>query len=124
MELLFFSFFLFLANSTVDISFAPGIGKRLHGWPNRDFNVGAIISFTNNALPIANMLHVEEVTLRTVLGKWGTGKFAAVVFLVGKGRRPDGKVAAKLMPAAFGLKDIHLTTYTGWGDISYWNFFC
>src|SRR4051812_43353444 len=33
-------------HSTVDNSFAPGIGKRLDGWPNRDLNVGAIISLT------------------------------------------------------------------------------
>ena len=32
-----------LCHSTVDDSFAPGIGKRLDGWPNRDLNVGAII---------------------------------------------------------------------------------
>ena len=29
-------------HSTVDDSFAPGIGKRLDGWANRDLNVGAI----------------------------------------------------------------------------------
>jgi cytochrome c peroxidase len=34
-----------------------------------------------------------------------------------------GKIAANLIPAAFGLKDIELTTYTGWGSISYWNAF-
>ncbi len=27
-----------LCHSTVDNSFAPGIGKRLDGWPNRDLN--------------------------------------------------------------------------------------
>ncbi|HYC27517.1 MAG TPA: hypothetical protein VEB42_01860, partial [Chitinophagaceae bacterium] len=37
--------------------------------------------------------------------------------------RPDGKIAANLIPAAFGLKGVNLTTYTGWGDISYWNAF-
>src|SRR5689334_21108360 len=31
-----------LCHSTVDNSFAPGIGKRLDGWPNHDLNVGAI----------------------------------------------------------------------------------
>ena len=31
-------------HSIVDDSFAPGIGRRLDGWPNRDLNVGAIIS--------------------------------------------------------------------------------
>jgi cytochrome c5 len=110
-------------HSTVDNSFAPGIGKRLDGWPNRDLNVGAIISLTDNAQPVASMLHVDEPTLKTVLGLWGPGKFAAVLFLDGKALRPNGKVAANLIPAAFGLKGIDLTTYTGWGDISYWNSF-
>jgi cytochrome c peroxidase len=41
----------------------------------------------------------------------------------GKALRPDGSVAANLIPAAFGLKGIDLVTYTGWGDISYWNEF-
>jgi hypothetical protein len=110
-------------HSTVDNSFAQGIGKRLDGWPNRDLNVGAIVSLTDNAQPIANMLHVNEATLRTVLGAWGPGKFAAVLFMDGKALKPDGSVAANLIPAAFGLKGVKLTTYTGWGDISYWNAF-
>jgi cytochrome c553 len=110
-------------HSTVDNSFAPGIGKRLDAWPNRDLNVGAIISLTDNAQPIANLLHVSEPTLRQVLSLWGPGKFPAVLFMDGKAFRPDGKIAANLIPAAFGLKGIDLTTYTGWGDISYWNAF-
>ena len=110
-------------HSTVDNSFAPGIGKRLDGWPNRDLNVGAIISLTDNAQPIANILHVDEATLRSVLGMWGPGKFAAILFMDGKALKPDGTVAANLIPAAFGLRDVSLTTYTGWGDISYWNAF-
>jgi hypothetical protein len=112
-----------VCHSTVDNSFSEGIGKRLDGWPNRDLNVGAVISLTDNAQPIATMLHVDEPTLRTVLGMWGPGKFAAQLFLDGKALRPDGKVAANLIPAAFGLKNIDLTTYTGFGDISYWNSF-
>ena len=71
-------------HSTVDNSFAPGIGKRLDGWPNRDLNVGAIISLTDNAQPIADMLHVDEATLRTVLGMWGPGRFPAILFMDGK----------------------------------------
>src|SRR4051812_15750306 len=35
-----------LCHSTVDDSFAPGIGKRLDGWPNRDLNVGASIALS------------------------------------------------------------------------------
>ncbi|HEU4903528.1 MAG TPA: hypothetical protein VFT06_12070 [Flavisolibacter sp.] len=110
-------------HSTVDNSFAPGIGKRLDGWPNRDLNVGAIVSLTDNAQPIASMLHVDEPTLRSVLNAWGPGKFAAVLFMDGKAVKPDGTVAANLIPAAFGLKGVDLVTYTGWGDISYWNAF-
>ncbi len=110
-------------HSTVDNSFAPGIGKRLDGWPNRDLNVGAIISLTDNAQPIADMLHVDEATLRTVLGLWGPGKYDAVLFVDGKALRPDGKVAATVIPAAFGMKGINRATYTGWGDITYWNAF-
>ena len=110
-------------HSTVDNSFAPGIGKRLDGWPNRDLNVGAIISLTDNAQPIANLLHVTEPTLRQVLGLWGPGRYPAILFMDGKAFRPDGKIAANLIPAAFGLKGVDLTTYTGWGDISYWNAF-
>jgi hypothetical protein len=41
----------------------------------------------------------------------------------GKALKPDGTVAANLIPPAFGLKGVNLTTYTGWGDISYWNSF-
>ena len=110
-------------HSTVDNSFAAGIGKRLDAWPNRDLNVGAIISLTDNAQPIADMLHVTEPKLREVLGLWGPGRYPAILFMDGKAFRPDGKVAANLIPAAFGLKGIDLTTYTGWGDISYWNSF-
>jgi hypothetical protein len=110
-------------HSTVDNSFKTGIGKRLDGWPNRDLNVGGIISLTDNAQPIASMLHVDEPTLRSVLGAWGPGRFPAILFMDGKALRPDGKIAANLIPAAFGLKDVNLVTYTGWGDISYWNAF-
>ena len=110
-------------HSTVDNSFATGIGKRLDGWPNRDLNVGAIISLTDNAQPIADLLHVDEGTLRNVLAAWGPGKYNAVLNMDGKALRDDGTVVANLIPAAFGLKGIELTTYTGWGDISYWNAF-
>src|SRR5262249_44466829 len=35
-----------LCHSTVDDSVAPGIGKRLDGWPNRSLNPGAIIALS------------------------------------------------------------------------------
>jgi hypothetical protein len=35
-----------LCHSSVDNSFAPGIGKRLDGWANTDLNVGAIVALS------------------------------------------------------------------------------
>src|SRR5688572_3004520 len=110
-----------VCHSTVDDSFAPGIGKRLDGWANRDLNVGAIISLTDNAKPVADLLKVDEATLRTVLAAWGPGKYDAVLFLDGKALRPDGTIKPNLIPSAYGMQGIELTTYTGWGDLSYWN---
>jgi hypothetical protein len=110
-------------HSIVDDSFAPGIGRRLDGWPNRDLNVGAIISLAPNKAPLTNLLQVDEATLNSVLGAWGPGKFDAELFLDGKGFRPDGKSAATLIPPAFGLAGVNLHTYTGWGSVTYWNAF-
>lgn len=112
-----------LCHSTVDDSFAPGIGKRLDGWANRDLNVGAIISLAPNLKPITDLLGVDEATVKKVLAAWGPGKFDAALFLDGKGFRPDGKTAATLLPPAFGLLGVNLTTYTGWGSITHWNAF-
>jgi hypothetical protein len=113
-----------LCHSTVDDSFAPGIGKRLDGWPNRDLNVGAIVSMAPNLAPVAALLGVDETTLKAVLASWGPGKFDAEVFLDGKAFQPDGKTsAATLIPAAFGLAGVNLHTYTGWGSVTYWNAF-
>ena len=108
-------------HSTVDNSFAPGIGKRLDGWPNRDLDVGGIVSLSDNLQPIADILHVPEPTLRNVLDLWGPGRYNAVLLMDGKALKPDGSVVANVLPAAFGLKGVKLTTYTGWGDITYWN---
>ena len=110
-----------VCHSTVDDSFAPGIGKRLDGWATRDLNVGAILSLTDNAEPVADLLKVDEATLRTVLAAWGPGKYDAVLFLDGKATRPNGAIAPNLIPAAYGMQGIELTTYTGWGSLSYWN---
>jgi hypothetical protein len=112
-----------ICHSTVDNSFAPGIGRRLDGWPNRDLNVGAIVSLAPNKKPITDLLGVNEATVNKVLAAWGPGKFDAELFLDGKGFRPDGKTAATLIPAAFGLDGINLHTYTGWGSVPYWNAF-
>ena len=112
-----------LCHSTVDNSVAPGIGRRLDGWPNRDLNVGAIIALAPDLSSVADLLQTDQGTVRTVLNSWGPGKFDAQLFLDGKAFRPDGKSAATLIPAAFGLAGVNLTTYTGWGGVSHWNAF-
>ena len=112
-----------LCHSTVDDSFAPGIGQRLDGWANRDLNVGAIIALAPNLQPVASLLGVSEDTVRAVAQSWGPGKFDAELFLDGKAFRPDGKSAATLLPPAFGLAGVNLHTWTGWGSVTHWNAF-
>ena len=108
-------------HSTVDNSLAPGIGHRLDGWPNRDLNVGAIISLAPNLAPFTDPLGVDANTVRTVLGTWGPGCFDAELSKDGKALRPDGKRACTLIPPAFGLAGVNLHTWTGFGSVPYWN---
>lgn len=110
-----------LCHSTVDNSFAPGIGKRLDGWANRDLNIGAIIALSPNLQVIADRLGVDLATVKKVLSSWGPGKYDAELLEDGKGFRPDGKPAATLLPPAFALSGINLHTWTGWGSVTHWN---
>jgi hypothetical protein len=108
-------------HSTVDDSFAPGIGKRRDGWPNRDLNVGAIVSLAPNLKPFTDSLGVDEATLKKVLATWGPGRYDAELDKDGKALRPDGKQAGTLIPPAFGLAGVNLATWTGYGSVTYWN---
>jgi hypothetical protein len=112
-----------LCHSIVDDSLAPGIGRRLDGWPNRDLNIGAIIALAPDLSVVTNLLGVDDATVRTVLNAWGPGKFDAELFLDGKALRPDGKTGATLIPPAFGLAGVNLSTWTGFGSVTYWNAF-
>jgi hypothetical protein len=112
-----------LCHSTVDDAFAPGIGHRLDGWPNRDLNVGAIVGLSPDLSVVDNLLGVDDATTRKVLATWGPGKFDAELFIDGKAFRPDGKTAATLIPPAFGLAGVNLHTFEGWGSVTYWNAF-
>jgi hypothetical protein len=112
-----------LCHSTVDNSVAPGIGKRLDGWANRDLNVGAVVDLAPNLQPVASLLGVDVGTVHKVLQSWGPGRFDAELFLDGKAFRPDGKTAATLIPPAFGLAGVDGHTFTGWGSVTYWNAF-
>jgi len=108
-------------HSNVDDSFAPGIGKRLDGWANRDLNVGAIVSLAPSLKPFTDLLGVDEATVRKVLASWGPGRYDAVLDKDGKAFRPDGGQAGTLIPPAFGLAGVNLHTWTGFGSVPYWN---
>ena len=110
-----------ICHSTVDDSFAPGIGHRLDGWANRDLNIGKIITLAPNLKPLTDRLGVDEDELKKALTSWGPGKYDAELLHDGKAFRPDGKTAATLLPPAFGLAGLNSHTYTGWGSVSHWN---
>jgi hypothetical protein len=112
-----------LCHSDVDNRFAPGIGKRRDGWPNRDLNVGAIVALAPNLAPVSQLLGVDDRTLRSVLNAWGPGRYDAAVFVDGKALRPDGQPGTVVIPPAFGLAGVNLHTSTGWGGVSHWNAF-
>jgi len=96
-----------LCHSTVDNSFAPGIGKRLDGWPNRDLNPGAIIALSP-ALTAAQ---------KSVYNSWGPGKYDPRYNF-------DGKNGPQVIPPAYGLLGLHSITATGDGtDVQYWNLY-
>ena len=93
-----------LCHSTVDNSFAPGIGKRLDGWPNHDLDPGAIVALSP-AVPNAT---------KTVLRSWGPGMYDPRTNL-------DGQSTPLVIPPAYGLLGVDKETYTAEGPVSYWN---
>ena len=93
-----------LCHSTVDDSFAPGIGRRLDGWPNRDLNVGAIVALSPALTPAQ----------KAVYNSWGKGMYDPRFNL-------DGLNVPVVLPPAFGLRTVKNEIYTGDDSISYWN---
>ena len=94
-----------LCHSTVDDSFAPGIGKRLDGWANRDLNPGAIIALSP----------ALDAAMKMVFNSWGKGRYDPRFNL-------DGVSKPVVIPPAYGLEGIHSVTFTGDGtDPAYWN---
>ena len=93
-----------LCHSTVDDSVKPGIGKRMDGWPNRDLDVGKIIS-------LSPALTSEQ---KKVYTSWGPGKYDPRY-------NQDGQNTPLVLPPAYGLAHVKNETYTAEGPISYWN---
>ena len=82
-----------LCHSTVDNSFAPGIGKRLDGWPNRDLNPGAIIALSP----------ALDAAAKPVFSSWGKGKYDPRFNI-------DGLSKPAVIPPAYGLDGLHSVT--------------
>lgn len=109
-----------LCHSVTDDSFAPGIGHRLDGWPNRDLDVGSIVAASPDLSFFSGLLGVSDDTVRTVLRGWGRGKFDAFLHLDGKATRPDGAPAAVLIPPLFDLQGVGQMTWNGFSGMSAW----
>jgi mono/diheme cytochrome c family protein len=93
-----------LCHSTVDDSVAPGVGRRLDGWPNRDLDPGRIIALSPAVTP----------DQKAVYNSWGPGRYDPRFNV-------DHINGPVLIPPAYGLQGVPLEIYTGDGPISYWN---
>lgn len=93
-----------LCHSTVDNSFAPGIGHRLDGWPNRQLDPGAIIA-------LSPALSSEK---KAIYRSWGPGRYDPRFNI-------DGQSTPLMLPPAYGLAGVDRETYTAEGPVTYWN---
>jgi mono/diheme cytochrome c family protein len=102
-----------LCHSSVDDSFAKGIGKRLDGWANIDLNVGAIVALSPALDP----------GLKAEFNAWGPGKYDPRHHAF-DGTHIIGLNVPSLpivIPPIYGLKKVGFETFTADGPISYWN---
>ena len=93
-----------ICHSTVDNSFAPGIGKRLDGWANTTLNPGAIVALSP----------AVDAATRAILNTWGPGKYDPRINF-------DGENTPLVIPPAYGLRGVDKETFTAEGPVSYWN---
>jgi len=102
-----------LCHSTVDDSFAAGIGRRLDGWPNLDLDPGKIAAAAPGF----------PDTLRAEFRAWGPGKYDPRHHIFdGTNIIPLNTPSLPVViPPAYGLRGVGFETFTGDGPISYWN---
>lgn len=102
-----------LCHSSVDNSFAPGIGKRLDGWANTDLNVGAIVALSP----------ALDAATKAEFLKWGPGKYdPRHHYFNGTSIVPlNSPSVPVVIPSIYGLRGVGFETFTGDGPISYWN---
>lgn len=91
-------------HSTVDDSVMAGIGNRLDGVANRDLNPGAIIALSP----------AVTADQKAVYNSWGPGKYDPRYNI-------DGQNGPVFIPPAYGLRKSPHATFSGDGDIRYWN---
>jgi hypothetical protein len=102
-----------LCHSSVDNSFARGIGRRLDGWANIDLNVGAIVALSP----------ALDAATKAEFNAWGPGKYDP------RHHAFDGMNLLSLnspslpivLPPIYGLKGVGFETFSADGPISYWN---
>jgi hypothetical protein len=102
-----------LCHSTVDDALAPGVGRRLDGWTNRDLNVGAIVALSP-ALDAATKAEFKA---------WGPGRYDPRYHAFnGKKFLPLNSPSVPVeIPSIYGLQGVGFETVTGDGVIPYWN---
>ena len=102
-----------LCHSSVDNSFAPGIGRRLDGWANIDLNVGAIVALSPA---------LDDAT-RAEFRTWGPGKYDPRHHAFdGTNILPLNSPSLPIViPPIYGLRGVGFETFTADGPISYWN---
>jgi hypothetical protein len=102
-----------LCHSSVDDSFAPGIGRRLDGWANTDLNVGAIVALSPALDPAT----------KAEFNAWGPGKYdPRHHYFDGTNIVPLNSPSLPIViPPIYGLKGVGFETFTADGPISYWN---
>ena len=102
-----------LCHSSVDNSFAPGIGRRLDGWANIDLNVGAILALSP----------ALDAATKAEFNAWGPGKYDPRHHAFdGVNLLPlNSPSLPVVLPPIYGLKGVGFETVTGDGPISYWN---
>ena len=93
-----------LCHSSVNNSFAPGIGRRMDGWANTALDPGAIIA-------LSPALSAEQ---KAVYNSWGPGRYDPRYNI-------DGQNTPVVLPPAYGLAGVDRETFTGDGPVSYWN---
>ena len=102
-----------LCHSSVDNSFAPGIGRRLDGWANTALNVGAIVALSPA---------LDDAT-KAEFNAWGPGKYDPRHHAFdGTNLIPLNSPSVPIViPPIYGLSGVGFETFTGDGPISYWN---